>query len=496
MNLCEVASFISVPLLAVLFFVSRLWPIWRQRNQGCDAYYFLMCAEAFHNNRRIPIVLPGLYLLEPDEQWYPPLFPVFIGLLPQHWLKEKFWLLDHLADFVVMLGLFFWTSYSAGLAWAWAVGAIYAFEPNLVSEYRSLTSRPLSVILFLALMMAGKLGADNGWQWTILASLIGMLIFYSHKLTMQLLCFLLPFLAWTAAESRWIFVLGGAYLMAIIFGRGMFVKVLRAHWDIVQFWFRNWPWLGAHQVRHSPVYGTGNPGGFHEGRGVKLLVLHAKRLFIANPWVLPAGMTALLLPHLKSTEVFFLLAVTGIYIWAVATLLIPWLRCLGEGTKYTKYAEPLALLLCASVISHTGNVWLSLMGLVCLCVQVWHYARITMTMRLTPSAASVMSRDLLPIIELLMRDPDARVMCLPLHLSDLIAYHSQRPVLWGTHGYGFRNVEPIFPVFRQPIERMIDQYKIKYLLLDMQFADPKEVGFDEGREVLLQKGRYAVFSCS
>ena len=490
------AVFISLPFLAALFFLSRLWPIWHQRNQGCDAYYFLMCAEVFHSRRRLPIVLPGLYLLEPAEQWYPPLFPVLIGLLPQHWLKEKFWLVDHLADFVVMLGLFLWTAYNAGLVWAWAVGAVYAFEPNLVSEYRSLTSRPLSVILFLALLMAGKLGANDGWEWTVLAAVIGMLIFYTHKLTMQLLCFLLPFLAWSEAEPSWIFVLGGAYLLAAIFGRGMFVKVLRAHWDIVQFWFRNWPWLGAHQVRHSPVYGTGNPGGFHEGRGLTLWFLHARRLFIANPWILPAGMTGLLFSDLTSTEVFLLLTVAGIYLWAVATLMIPWLRCLGEGTKYTKYAEPVTLLLCASVMSHTENVWLWLMGFVCLCVQVRHYIQIAMTMRLTPSPPSVMSQDLLPIIELFMRDPDARVLCLPLHLSDMIAYHSQRPVLWGTHGYGFRNVEPIFPVFRQPIERIIDQYKIKYLLLDTQFADPKEVGLHEGRDLLLQKGRYTVFSCS
>ena len=45
-------------------FPDQIYPIWPVRFQGCDAYYILMCAEAFRRERRLPIRLPPVYILE------------------------------------------------------------------------------------------------------------------------------------------------------------------------------------------------------------------------------------------------------------------------------------------------------------------------------------------------------------------------------------------------------------------------------------------------
>ncbi len=55
-----IATALSV---AGVFMLLRLYPIWPNRFQGCDAYNILLCARALRRAKRLPIRLPGLFLL-------------------------------------------------------------------------------------------------------------------------------------------------------------------------------------------------------------------------------------------------------------------------------------------------------------------------------------------------------------------------------------------------------------------------------------------------
>lgn len=59
---------------------------------------------------------------------------------------------------------------------------------------------------------------------------------------------------------------------------------------------------------------------------------------------------------------------------------------------------------------------------------------------------------------------DGVVMCLPQHWHDAVAYRAERPVLFGGHGYGFRRLEPLFPIIRQPVNEIVKKYDVRYLL--------------------------------
>src|SRR5215470_1823145 len=61
------------------------------RPRGVDTWYYLASVEAIHRQKRLPISLPQ-YLLHDAKESYPPIFPLFLALLPLRWLRSYFWL--------------------------------------------------------------------------------------------------------------------------------------------------------------------------------------------------------------------------------------------------------------------------------------------------------------------------------------------------------------------------------------------------------------------
>ncbi|HLI13651.1 MAG TPA: hypothetical protein VKY65_18820 [Alphaproteobacteria bacterium] len=484
-----------LPLALALFSLGRLAPIWRFRHQGCDAYFFLQCAEAFRRDRRVPIELSGLYLLEPREQWYPPLFPVLLGVLPERWVARGYWALNTIVDMAIAAALFIWVAETADFARAWAALLLYATDANFVSEYRGLTSRPLSAVLYGIFVIAAALAALQGMTWLIVAAIAGMLVIYTHKLTTQLLWFAVPFLTALRGEWVWLAALAGAYLLALAVKPSLFVKVQRAHWDIVAFWHRNWNLLGAHQIRNSPVYGReAAHAGFHRGDGPRILVVHGKRLFLQNPWVLmllPAALQSRWAP----LDLLFVQLTAATYLWAAATLLIPWLRSLGEGTKYVKYATPFTLALAMRSIAD-GSLLAWAIGALCLGLHLYHYQRICRELSQVRQESGSLNPSLQAMIERFRKDAAARILCLPAQLADLIAYASRRPVLWGTHGYGFKQVESFFPVLRQPVEALMRAHGLTYLLVDSRYVEPGELRLPRQFTLVLVSESYRLFAWS
>ena len=163
------------PLLLVLFFVFRLTPIWRVKERGCDAFYFLITAKAFRQNRKIPIVTPDIYLLELNEQWYPPLFSILLGLLPSRWVESRYWLFNHLLDAMVLLLLVAWVENGYGPYMALLAGTAYASSPYLIDEYASMTSRPLATLQLVLFLLASYAWVHQGEAATLgIATLFGL----------------------------------------------------------------------------------------------------------------------------------------------------------------------------------------------------------------------------------------------------------------------------------------------------------------------------------
>src|SRR5437660_8030374 len=114
---------------------------------GVDTWYYLASAHALRSQKRIPISLPQ-YLLHDKTESYPVVFPLFLALLPEGWLRRNHWLVSPLIDAAHLLLLYLLafrltdSVLAAGIA-----GLIYAVTPQLVSETRNLNGRAFASLL-------------------------------------------------------------------------------------------------------------------------------------------------------------------------------------------------------------------------------------------------------------------------------------------------------------------------------------------------------------
>lgn len=486
---------LSLPLTLLGFFVLRLGPIWRTRHQGCDAYFFLLCAESFRNERRLPIRLPNLYLLEPEEQWYPPMFSVLCSLMPKRWLERNYWLLNHLFDAIPLLLLFTWTNFRYDLGLGILAALAYAAAGPLVAEYRGLNSRAMAVLLFVAYMFANYYAVQGSWVAFIFTVIFGVSLLYTHKLSVQLLWFLVLFLALLQLEPAWLWPLLTSYVVALVIGRGLFIKILRAHFDIVAFWYRNWRCLGAHQVRQSPVYGDGKADtSIYAGGGLDLMIRNAKQLLHHNYFAIVVLLALPSLQVFSPFERFLMLWIFGTYVWASATLFLPQLRCLGYGIQYVKYAYLPSLMITVAILYRSANpvVWVVTGACIALTFR-YYFVMITPLWKGDPGGTGLLTPDLAKLIEIIRSMSNARLLCVPPHLPDTVAYHTRKPVFWGTHGYGFRMVEPFFPVIRKPIGDFVREYGLTHLLIDKRYATLRELHIAT-EEILEDSGAFALVS--
>lgn len=61
-------SFTIILISPIVVFLLRILPRRKKGFVDVDAYYFLLSAEAFKEQHRIPIKLPPYYLLDIEEQ--------------------------------------------------------------------------------------------------------------------------------------------------------------------------------------------------------------------------------------------------------------------------------------------------------------------------------------------------------------------------------------------------------------------------------------------
>ncbi len=477
-----------------LFLIIRIFPVWRIRHQGCDAYFFLLCAEVFRRKWRLPIVLPGLFLLEPDEQWYPPGFIVFCGLFPEGILKRYYWLISHLVDGLVGVSLFVACRFLTGSEWI-ALGAVgaYATAPRMVAEYVSLTSRPLGALL-LVIFLASTWWWYGGKEWGLAAAVVsGVALIFTHKLSMQLLWFLMPFLAVVYVDWRWLVPLATAYAVAALIGRGLLVKILRAHQDIVAFWHRNWRWLGAHVVKDSPVYGFLPPrAGHYRHDDPRAWLRFALELGHMNYFALFLPVAFWRYEEIGDFGQFCFWWAVGTYVWAAATHYLSFLRGLGLSVQYLKLSHAPVLVVVAILLVQANSIWLWGLAMVCALLTLVYYALTIRALRRNAGGSTArMSPDLERAFVQLRNCVNARILTLPLQLSEMTAYVVRRPVLWGGHGYGFTNIELLYPILRQPIEWFSHRYCLTHLLLDERYVAAEILGLSDG-DVVFQSGPFRV----
>lgn len=484
--------FIFAFLLFSLSLLLRIRPHLSGKLGGADCWFYLIYVRELKRAKRFPPKFSH-FILDSEEQWYPPGFPMLLSLLPDPLLKKWHWIISPIIDCFHELMVFFFTLWITGSLNVSAVaGLFYAIVPTLYTENRNLNSRALSSLLFSLNMLCLFLYMENpSWTLCIPVLISGFLVLMTHKMATQVLGFTYVFLTVYLGEWCVLLLLLSTIGLTFFLSGGFYVKVLRAHFDILAFWRRHLDNLRAHQVLDSPQYRDPNrkadnfyAPGF---RGARKNLIH---LFAHNPLIL-------IVPAIiRADYSFFSGWILSILALTLLTTFFRPMLFLGEGFKYIKYLIfPQSFFLGMYVVTTQGGFWgrssVIFLGLLSLGVMLYSHIY---TQRESVGKVAAMDDSLLTVLQALKELPKESVLCLPTPLAEVVAYETGKRVLWGAHGYGFKKLEGFFPVLEKPLEKFFTEYKIDYFLLDEEFAPVSTFQLtDDVLEEIFSIGKYALY---
>lgn len=487
-------------IIWALSFTIRVALIWRHRHRGCDAYYYLLSSEVFKKERKIPIILPKVYALEEQEQWYPPGFSVFLSLFPRRFLERFYWIISPVIDSFIAAVLAVMVAVMSGYNYmGFAAGLFYSLNSASMVDCTSLNSRPLGVLLFTATMLClVDAVLDNCYLAGVFAVLFGFALLMTHKLSSQLLYFLLPFMALALWDWKYAVALVAIIAVSYVLSKGFLVKVWRGQHDILSFWRGYWKELGAHQIYGSPMYP--NSGSHDKGR------VHLKGLRGLTRSVSYLGMNAFILVvlwpaahyrDLSEFDMMMLWWVVGTYVLAILTQMVPAFRFAGEGYRYLKLAAfPVCYL--AAIPFLYGYLWQPI-GIYFLLVLAALLISIFLVWKLfgfmsssTATTIPFMNTGLGDIVERLKESAVSRILCVPESVADAVGYYCRKPVLRGTHNVPFQCVIPFFPTHKLPLDYLIKGYDVSHVVLMTSYVDAGVLGLRVEDRVMVA-GEYELY---
>ncbi len=471
---------LALVAITVVAFLTRIAVFWKREPGGVDAWYYLAYARAFRKKPALRVRLPQ-YLLQDEEQSYAPVFPSFLGCLPEAFLARTYWAISPAIDCLTLVFLYALTreltaSPGAGLIAA----AMYAVSPAMVSETRALTPRSLSILLQAVSVLLLLRAAVDPADWMAIAAAIGAagLLFLSSATGLAVYFFLAAVFSMSRSDAFYLMVGIGALVAAWVVSLGHFGRVLANYVHAVRFRIRNRRSFGAHPILDSPVYGgprepwSANPKepGFLGGGLVPQMI----RLLGENPLVLAL--------------VFVPPSPDPVYIWAaslsalglIATVAWP-LRVFGPGRNYMKSAIFPSALIVAAAIEKAGGLTsaLGLAAFVSVAASVASVAfylvymrrkRDELTAHVPPGLRALAAR--LAVL------PDGGVVCLPGGYSDYVAYRTKRAVFWGSHSGSLDKFEGVSPVWRERVETAARRLGVRYLIVERTYVDPAVLALD------------------
>lgn len=437
---------------------------------GVDHWYWKAYVERYRKEGRFPPDLPE-YRLD-VAQWYPPVFPLMLSLLPSA-LFDKF---SHVVAIVIDLAraislMAMVYSLTSGDAIAVGIaGGVYALTPLLVSYNVQLNPRGLAAIMLDFVFFSATLlffFKAPSWLWWVLVPSSGLLLL-THKMTTQLFWFLCLvgglFLDW-----RLLALVPLSMAVALILSLGFYRKVLIAHWDIVSFWYRNWPWLGANPVMESPIYGIPEyetPRKLHRS-GIAGVAKHVFSQSAYNPFAWLLVVVLILNPVLPIHLTGFPLFVTGglalTLAFALATALIAPIRCLGAGHLYL-YNAAFASSIVWALLYHKSAQQVMPLLVLGGAASLLAIARFYVHVKQSPTLK--VDSDFESVLQFLSSKPKGAVICVPPQWYDVVAYKTGLPVLYGGHGYGFKLLEPTYPRLLVPLSDLIQRFDSRYIVYE------------------------------
>ncbi len=451
-----------------------------------DQHYWVLAARAYRKQCGLPVRIPGKYLMEDEAQAYPPLFGMLLGRLTNQNLVRFMTPALEIAELLVLGALL----HALDVQWDMLVLALacYVAAPVLVVYNAQLTPRILGDFFLFSAMALQVVAAfvvgsiEVAWLcWAASAILLGVMVM-THKMTFQLHLVSLPFWWWSL--QTWqvpLATLAGLAVFVSIVGLRFSAYQFRAHWDIVRFWNRHWRDLGGHQFGHSPLYGDPSgdrsacfhaPGWWGGLKHLRVVASYAPINLMLPVCSIVSGVWP---------PAWVLVWIGGVYLWALATLFVPRLKCLGGGHLYVFNAIAPGSIYLAHLPTTLPVLGLLAAGALLIIVSL------ALAWRIVRARPTARGGDFDDVIDHIRHLEKARFAVFPLQSAEAVAARTDHAVLWGAHGYGFRRLEGFFPVLTRPLEAFFLKYGIEWVLWDSTF-------WPQGESTLVAHGLVAADS--
>lgn len=435
-----------------------------------DTWYHLLASEKIRtNNHRLPERIEHFIFEGPYD--YPPFLHWALSYFPEDWVKRNNWIVSPIIDSVHGVGLLLPFAYlvTNRLDAALIAVAIYAITPELFRHYTGLTPRVLGALLFSVVLISTILAIDGYVVLFVSAVGVGAVILMTHKMSSQSLAFVLLGFAILQRDPTYVLVLIGIILAALVLSRGHYVKVLRSHFAIINFW----------RIQRS----KGNPpdafsrdlGAASEPNNQSLLdfarviVTHINPIwvFVSNPWTifLPVplflyGGVQLLSPLEMEIASWALM----ILVIALATQYIPPLKLVGEGWKYFLWGTfPAALILGRTIVDlQATSLYIAMAGLGAISIGFIYFM-------MQSRVRSEHTSDIAGAFEIVtrLRNSDLeRIMCIPPMASYPLAYLTRKRVLWHDSTTAYMDGEIYYPTPQVPLEEIATRFDIDAVVID------------------------------
>ncbi len=435
----------SAFFITVLFFF-RVIIIFRYQTNAVDEFSYLLLLREFR--KKIPIDLGDKFVLEDDKSFYPIgyIFYLYIfkRMLSYKTGKIIVILIPDVIEFAAAALFLNLMSVEFDLS---LLFALIVFSPAKLAYNNQLASRGLGDLFFFLFCLAFVLAnSDQHLFLSYFLMSVGTVgVILTHKMTLQLLIFavvptLFIFLE-IHAEFFLISVITSIALSYMVLGKAFSVGQALAHFDIVSFWYRNWPFLGKDQFHLFRPHTVQLKTEYH-ANNVRSVIEKIIRSVGHNPIAAVIVVYSILIGEWNT----FAIIVMSIWAMVLATLFIDPLKCLGAGHLYVQNTVGASAIFFVIELQSSKDsfTWLLVLGLLGFLAS----SGIVVFKLLKVDDKKQKNQALEKIAECLESLELGTVLVVPFGLSNLVGLRTKHRIFFGGHTSGFRKLEPYWPIWR------------------------------------------------
>lgn len=485
--------FVFLPLVVpLLSFILQSYPRLFNKLFGVDVWTRLLETDLVRRSKhRIPHQkLADQYIIDGYFD-YPPVFPTLLSFISKKRLMVIQGFIAPLIDSLQVILVYFAAFYITGNPFISITAQLmYALTPMIAIENSYLTPRSLGYLNFsLAVLPLLLFYFNHAWYFYIFGVLFTTLLFLTHRFAIQSYLFITIFFTFFLNTGIFIQSLILGFVLALLFTKGYYLRVLKGHAFNIYFWVKNLDFRFAHQVRG--VIKEDTKTDFVNRIYTILSVFSPIAIFGLNPWAL-SSFVIIIFYYFKLIAISpLLLAMSAwilfFYVLGVIVLKIKHLMPIGEGQRYMEMATVPSCILSSYILFELIKTpYKTLAITLVITLMLFNFALIIFTQikGVIKDKNRSITDDLQKVFAYINRQKNTlRIVCIPHQNTTMTLYHTKAQVFVNADNPGLMRVTEVYPILKVPLNVLAKKYNLTHALVKESFVSLNELNLSENNVV-------------